>query len=144
MQKTMTDDLQRTLMIEEMIARGAIFQGYKDTQKVVYGKQNKKCSKCTKEIFMTVYSPELSWEVMAKRLQISKSGCIKLGKAYLGYAEGYKKPSLGQKVTDEQVIEAFKEYPIKKMPTIAKELKIHKTTLLYRARKLNLIPVKRK
>jgi len=72
---------------------------------------------------------------------MSQSACIKFGRQYLTGHEGRKKkPNYARKVTDEQVVEAFKGYPTKRMSAIAKDLKIEWPSLYYRARKLNLIP----
>jgi len=139
MHKEMTDD-ERVLMIEEMIERGEVYDGYRDDEKVFYSKRNKKYE-CSKEEFMSAYDPQLTWIAIAQKLGMSQSACIKFGRQYLTCDEGRKKkPNCARKVTDEQVIAAFKGYPNKRMSTIALELKIEWPSLYYRARKLKLIP----
>ncbi len=139
MHKEMTDD-ERVLMIEEMIERGEVYHGYRDDEKVFYSKRNKKYE-CTREEFMSAYDPQLTWIAIAQKLGMSQSACIKFGRQYLTGHEGCKKkPNCARKVTDEQVVEAFKGYPTKRMSAIAKDLKIEWPSLYYRARKLNLIP----
>ena len=135
MHKEMTDD-ERILMIEEMIERGEVYHGYKNDIRVSCGKQNKRRTTCTKEKFMSVYSAELPWRVIAEKLKISESFCLKLSHEYLDY----RRPSVWIKVTDEQIIQAFKDHAGDKLITIAKKLNIHSSSLLARARKLKIRP----
>jgi hypothetical protein len=131
---------ERILMIEEMIERGEVYDGYRDDEKVFYSKRNKKYE-CTREEFMSAYDPQLTWIAIAQKLGVSQSACINFGRQYLTCNEGRKKkPNYARKVTDDQVIAAFKGYPNKRMSAIAEELKIKWTSLYYRARKLKLIP----
>jgi len=135
MHKEMTDD-ERVLMIEEMIERGEVYDGYKNDIRISCGKQNRRRTTCTKEKFMIAYSPELSWRVIAERLGISKSFCLKLSHEYLDY----RRPSVWVKATDEQIIQAFKDHPGGTLTTIAEKLNITPSSLLARARKLKLRP----
>jgi hypothetical protein len=135
MHKEMTDD-ERVLMIEAMIERGEVYHGYKNEIRVACAKQHKKRTSCTKEKFMSAYSPELPWRVIAEKLKISESFCLKLSHEYLDY----RRPSVWIKVTDEQIIQAFKDHAGDKLITIAKKLNIHSSSLLARARKLKIRP----
>ena len=128
---------ERALMIEKMIERGEVYEGYKDHEKVHATKENR--HHCTKERFMSVYSPESSWKIMAQKLGMSESTCINFGKKYLA-DQGYKKRLIFRKVLDEQIVAAFKGYPSKKLISIAKELNVHPSSLIPRARKLGLMP----
>jgi DNA-binding Lrp family transcriptional regulator len=128
---------ERALMIEEMIERGEVYDGYKDHEKVQATKENR--HHCTKERFMSVYSPEVSWKIMAQKLGMSESTCINFGKRYLA-DQGYKKRLIFRKVLDEQIVVAFKGYPSKKLISIARELNMHPSSLIPRARKLGLMP----
>jgi len=128
---------ERALMIEKMIERGEVYEGHKDHEKVQATKENR--HHCTKERFMSVYSPEVSWKVMAQKLGMSESTCINFGKKYLA-DQGYKKRLIFRKVLDEQIVMAFKGYPNKKLISIAKELNVHPSSLIPRARKLGLMP----
>jgi hypothetical protein len=128
---------ERALMIEEMIERGEVYDGYKDHEKVHATKENR--LHCTKERFMSVYSPEVSWKIMAQKLGMSESTCINFGKKYLA-DQGYKKRLIFRKVLDEQIVVAFKGYPSKKLISIARELNMHPSSLIPRARKLGLMP----
>ena len=128
---------ERALMIEKMIERGEVYEGYKDHEKVQATKENR--HHCTKERFMSVYSPEVSWKIMAQKLGMSESTCINFGKRYLA-DQGYKKRLIFRKVLDEQIVVAFKGYPSKKLISIAKELNVHPSSLIPRARKLGLMP----
>ena len=128
---------ERALMIEEMIERGEVYEGYKDHEKVQATKEYR--HHCTKEKFMSVYSPEVSWKIMAQKLGMSESACINFGKKYLA-DQGYKKRLIFRKVLDEQIVMAFKGYPNKKLISIAKELNVHPSSLIPRARKLGLMP----
>jgi DNA-binding Lrp family transcriptional regulator len=74
--------------------------------------------------------------VIAERLGLSESFCLKLSHEYLDY----RRPSVWIKVTDEQIIQAFKDHPGDKLITIAKKLNIHSSSLLARARKLKIRP----
>jgi hypothetical protein len=127
---------ERILMIEDMIERGEVYHGYKDDEKVHAKKENR--HHCSKEKFMSVYSPDLSWKTMAQRLEMSESACISLGKKYL-VDQGYKKRLIFRKVSDEQIVDAFKDYPDKKLISIARELNIHPSSLIPRARRLRLM-----
>lgn len=128
---------ERALMIEEMIERGEVYDGYKDHEKVQATKESR--HECTKERFMSVYSPEVSWKIMAQKLGMSESTCINFGKRYLA-DQGYKKRLIFRKVLDEQIVVAFKGYPSKKLISIARELNMHPSSLIPRARKLGLMP----
>ena len=128
---------ERALMIEKMIERGEVYEGYKDYEKVHATKENR--HHCTKEKFMSVYAPEVSWKIMAQKLGMSESACINFGKKYLA-DQGYKKRLIFRKVLDEQIVAAFKGYPSKKLISIARELNIHSSSLIPRARKLGLMP----
>lgn len=128
---------ERALMIEKMIERGEVYDGYKDHEKVQATKENR--HHCTKEKFMSVYSPESSWKLMAQKLGMSESACIGFGKKYLA-DQGYKKRLIFRKVLDEQIVAAFKGYPNKKLISIARELSVHPSSLIPRARKLGLMP----
>jgi hypothetical protein len=137
MHKEMTDD-ERVLMIEEMIERGEVYHGYRDDEKVFYSKRNKKYE-CTREEFMSAYDPQLTWIAIAQKLGMSESTCINFGKKYLA-DQGYKKRLIFRKVLDEQIVVAFKGYPSKKLISIARELNMHPSSLIPRARKLGLMP----
>ena len=94
---------ERALMIEKMIERGEVYEGYKDYEKVHATKENR--HHCTKEKFMSVYAPEVSWKIMAQKLGMSESACINFGKKYLA-DQGYKKRLIFRKVLDEQIVAA--------------------------------------
>jgi hypothetical protein len=115
---------ERILMIEQMIERGEVYDGYRDDEKVFYSKRNKKYE-CTREEFMSAYDPQLTWIAIAQKLGVSQSACINFGRQYLTCNEGRKKKP---------------NYANKRMSAIAEELKIKWTSLYYRARKLKLIP----
>lgn len=145
MRKEMTSD-ERILMIEEMIERGEVYHGYRankypstlpETSKSSAKYKPRTAVECSKDKFMSVYSPQKSWDAMAEQLGISRQTCIRLAEKF-GIDTGAKERG-GRKVSDAQMIEALKEYPEKGLTAIAKELNICMGTLRYRAKKMGLL-----
>lgn len=132
------NDTERLLMIEEMIKNGKVYEEQKDKKENFYiGKLKRR--ECTKEKFMKAFNPKLSWKAIAKKLGISQQNCINFAKKYIGHGQDYRKPRVGLKATDDQIISAFEEYPNKKIATIARELNMNWNAVSKRAKKLNLI-----
>lgn len=142
MTRKMTSD-ERILMIEEMIERGEVYHGYRankypsNLQKSHAHYRSRKFVDCSKEKFMSVYSPQKSWDIMAEQLGISRATCVRLAKGF-GIDTDAKERG-GLKISDAQVLEALKEYPEKSLTAIAKELNICMGTLRYRAKKMGLL-----
>ena len=145
MTRKMTSD-ERILLIEEMIERGEVYHGYRankypstlpETSKSSAKYKPRTAVDCSKEKFMSVYSPQKSWDAMAEQLGISRQTCIRLAEKF-GIDTGAKERG-GRKVSDAQMIEALKQYPEKGLTAIAKELNICMGTLRYRARKMGLL-----
>lgn len=145
MTRKMTSD-ERILLIEEMIERGEVYHGYRankypstlpETSKSSAKYKPRTAVECSKEKFMSVYSPQKSWDAMAEQLGISRQTCIRLAEKF-GIDAGAKERG-GRKVSDAQMIEALKQYPEKGLTAIAKELNICMGTLRYRARKMGLL-----
>lgn len=145
MTRKMTSD-ERILLIEEMIERGEVYHGYRankypstlpETSKSSAKYKPRTVVDCSKEKFMSVYSPQKSWDTMAEQLGISRQTCIRLAGKF-GIDAGTKERG-GRKVSDAQMIEALKQYPEKGLTAIAKELNICMGTLRYRAKKMGLL-----
>jgi transcriptional regulator of acetoin/glycerol metabolism len=145
MRKEITPD-ERILMIEDMIERGEVYSGYRankypsslrKSQKTHAHYKPRTVVDCSKEKFMSVYSPQKSWDAMAEQLGISRQTCIRLADKF-GIDAGAKERG-GRKVSDAQMIEALKQYPEKGLTAIAKELNICRGTLRYRAKKMGLL-----
>lgn len=145
MRKEITPD-ERILMIEKMIERGEVYDGYRankypsslqKSQKTHAHYKPRTVVDCSKEKFMSVYSPQKSWDAMAEQLGISRQTCIRLAEKF-GIDAGAKERG-GRKVSDAQMIEALKQYPEKGLTAIAKELNICMGTLRYRAKKMGLL-----
>jgi len=145
MRKEITPD-ERILMIEDMIERGEVYSGYRankypsnlqKSQKTHAHYKPRTVVDCSKEKFMSVYSPQKSWDTMAEQLGISRQTCIRLAEKF-GIDTGAKERG-GRKVSDAQMIEALKQYPEKGLTAIAKELNICMGTLRYRAKKMGLL-----
>jgi len=129
------DDLQRTLMIEEMMERGEVYEGYRENQKYIL-EHKRFYNKCTKERFLSEFSYDLTWDEIALKLGISKYAARELG-AYYGLNK--RQVIKNKLVTDEQIIEAFKEYPRKAIKEIKDDLKLSFSTVWRRAKELGLL-----
>lgn len=145
MTRKMTSD-ERILLIEEMIERGEVYHGYRankypstlpETSKSSAKYKPRTAVECSKEKFMSVYSPQKSWDAMAEQLGISRQTCIRLAEKF-GIDAGAKERG-GRKISDAQMIEALKQYPEKGLTAIARELNVCMGTLRYRAKKMGLL-----
>jgi hypothetical protein len=129
------DDLQRTLMIEEMLERGEVYEGYRDNKHFTL-EHKRFYNKCTKERFLSEFSYDLTWREIASRLGISQYAARELGTYY---GVGKKQLKKNRTVTDEQIIEAFKEYPKKSIKELKDDLQLCFSTVWRRAKELGLI-----
>jgi hypothetical protein len=135
MQKEMNNDLQRTLMIEEMMERGEVYEGYRENQKFIL-EHKRFYNKCTKERFLSEFSYDLTWGEIALKLGISKYSARELG---IYYGIHKKQKNKNRTVSDAQLIEAFKEYPRKAIKEIKDDLKLSFSTVWRRAKELGLL-----